>query len=134
MKYIFLEHTGDIKFKTFGKTLDELFENAILAVSEYITRGQKIKKAKGMIVNVAGNDLDSLFYNFLEELIYLFDAENFIAVSARITIRGYNMRAELFGDLASNYKDLDHIKAATYSEMYIKKTKDGWEGQAVLDV
>ena len=134
MKYKFLKHTADIKFQSYGKTLNEIFENSVLAVSEYISRGAKIKSAKGRIIDVSGTDLESLFYNFLDELIYLLDAENFLATKAKVTIRGYNLHAELFGDKASNYKDLDAIKAATYAEMYIKKTGDTWEAQAVLDV
>ena len=45
------------------------------------------------------------------------------------------LEGEVFGDDAVNYKDLDHIKAATYSEMYIRQKKDkSWEAQVVLDV
>lgn len=134
MKYKFLEHTADIKFQVYGKTLNEVFENAILAIAEYLSRGQKIKPSKGRIMSVSGTDYESLFYNFMDEIIYLLDAENFITTKAKVTIRGYNLQAELFGDKASNYKDLDHIKAATYAEMYIKKTDNGFEAQAVLDV
>ena len=134
MKYRFLEHTADIKFQVYGKTLNEIFENAVLAVSSYISRGEKIRSSKGKVIDVSGRDLESLFYNFLDELLYLLDAENFITVKAEVIVRGNNLHAELFGDKASNYKDLDHIKAATYAEMYIKKTKLGWEAQAVLDV
>lgn len=134
MKYKFLEHTADIKFRAYGKTLDEVFENAVLAISDYLSRGKKIKTAKGKVIEVSGNDLESLFYNFLDELIYLLDAELFIVAKAKITIRGHNLKAELFGDNSKNYKDLDAIKAATYAEMYIKKTPQGFEAQAVLDV
>ncbi|MEK6843858.1 MAG: archease [Nanoarchaeota archaeon] len=134
MKYKFLEHTGDIKFQAYGKTLNEVFENSVIAVSTYISRGKKIKSSKGKVIDVSGTDIESLFYNFLDEIIYLFDAENFIAAKAKITIRGNNLHAEFFGDDASNYKDLDQIKAATYAEMYIKKKASGWEAQAVLDV
>ena len=134
MKYKFIEHTGDIKIQVYGKTLNEVFENSVIAISEYISRGKKIKSAKGKTVDVSGNDLESLFYNFLDELIYLIDADNFISVKAKVAIRGNNLHAELFGDSASDYKELDQIKAATYSEMYVKKTPAGWEAQAVLDV
>ncbi len=134
MKYRFLEHTADIKFRVYGRTLNEIFENSVLAFSEYVSRGEKIKSSKGKIIDVSGNDLESLFYNFLDELIYLIDAENFITAKAKVTIRGYNLHAELFGDKASNYKYIDQIKSPTYSDMYLKKTKSGWEAQAVLDV
>jgi len=134
MKFKFLEHTADIKFQAYGKTLDEVFENSLLAVSEYISRGNKIKTTKGKIIDVVGIDHESLLYNFLDEILYLIDAESFIPAKAKITIRGFNLHAELYGDSTKNYKDLDHIKAATYAEMYIKKIDKGFEAQVVLDV
>lgn len=134
MKYEFLEHTGDIKFRAYGKTLNEIFENSVLAIAEYISRGGKIKSAKGKVIDVSGEDLESLFYNFLDEIIYLVDAEEFVSAKAKVIVRGFNLHAELFGDKTSNYESLDHIKAATYAEMYIKKIDKEWEAQAVLDV
>lgn len=133
-KFKFLEHTGDIKIKAFGKTLNETFQNAALAVSSYLSRGKKIKISKEKIIKVSGIDQKSLFYNFLDELIYLLDAEHFITASAKVKIKGNTLTASLKGDNASNYQDLDHIKAATYAEMHIKKISSGFQAQAVLDV
>jgi SHS2 domain-containing protein len=44
------------------------------------------------------------------------------------------LTAELYGDDSKNYPELDSVKAATYAEMSIKKTKEGYIVQAVLDV
>ena len=133
-KFEFLEHTSDIKLKIYGDTLNEIFENSVLAFSSYIAREEKIKSRKSKIVEVSGRDNESLLYNFLDELIYLLDADEFIASKAKVTLRGNNLIAEVFGDNTKDYKGLSQIKAATYSEMYIKKTSKGWEAQFVLDV
>lgn len=135
-KFEFLEHTADIKFRVFGKTLAEIFENSALAVSEYLTRGKKIKlkKKKQFSLISSENDLNLLLYKFLDELIFFLDAENFLVSKAKVSIKNGHLKAVVFGDRASDYKDLDHIKAATYSEMYVKKTENGWEAQAVMDV
>ncbi len=132
--YKFLSHTADIKFQAYGETLNEAFENAVLAVSQVLSKEQPIKSRKGKVINVFGDDMESLLYNFLEEIIFLLDTENFLVAKAEVTTRGNNLRAELFGDDASNYSGLTNIKSPTYSEMYVKKTEDGWELQAVLDV
>jgi SHS2 domain-containing protein len=133
MNFKFLEHTADIKFQAYGKTLNELFENCALAVSSYLSRGEAVKSKKGKIIEVSGSDHESLLYNFLDELIYLLDADRFLLSKITVTLRGFNLKAELYGDDAENY-NIDQIKAATYAEMYIKKTPKGWEAQAVLDV
>ena len=139
-KYEFLDHTADIKFKAFGKTINEVFENAVLAVSSVISDG-KIHSVKGKTINVTGNDQESLLYNFIEEILYLLDAEDFVTCKAVVTIRGNNLKADLYGDKASKYNGLEHVKSPTYAEMHIKKIKnnkknesDYWEIQMVLDV
>ncbi len=132
-RYVFLEHTADIKFRTYGKTLQEVFEHAIEALAEYMTDGQLPKKKKGKVIEVQGTDQESLLSNFIDELLFLVDAEHFLPLKGEVTLRGNNLKAEIYGTDTSPYQ-LKHIKAATYSEMYIKKTKEGWEAQVVLDV
>lgn len=134
-KFEFLEHTADIKFRAFGKSKDEVFESCALALSNIISRGQKIEEKKKKMINVKGKDDENLLYNFLEELIYLLDAESFIVSRTRVKVGKGKLSAEIWGDIVEEYNDLDHVKAATYAEMYIKEIKKGkWEAQVVLDV
>lgn len=136
-KYKFLEHTADIKFQVFGKNLNEIFENITLAISEIIGREQKVKSNKIKNIEVEGHDKKSLIYNFIEELLYLVEAEDFLVSKSKASLSGNKLKAELYGDSASKYKDLDHIKSPTYHDMYIKKVsnkKKNWEAQIVVDV
>ena len=134
-KYEFLEHTADIKFRVWGKNLNEIFENAAYAISEVISRGRKIsaKKKKKIKIQAKGNE--ALLYNFIDELLYLLDADGFLVSNVKVKLKENNLEADIFGDSAENYDNLDQIKAATYSEMYIKQKKDKtWEAQVVVDV
>jgi SHS2 domain-containing protein len=131
--FTFIEHTADIKIKIVGGTLDELFQNVVLAFASYTNAGNPIKSKRGKVVEVQGTDTLSLLYNFIDELIYLVDAEHFAPAKASILLRGNNLKAEIFGDDTKNYH-LTHVKAATYADMEIKKTKSGWEAIIVLDV
>lgn len=129
----FLDHTADIKVRVHGRTLNEIFANSVKAISQYVSGDQKIESKKGKVMEVKGTDNESLLYNFIDEILYLIDAEYFIPVKAEITLRGNNLKAELYGDSTKKY-NLDHIKSATYAEMSIKKLKDTWEAIFVLDV
>lgn len=135
-KFKFLEHTADIKFRAYGKSLNEVFENAALAVSDTLSRGGKIKAIKKKKITVKGNDNESLLYNFLEELIYLLDAKDFVVSKAKVKITDGKLEAEIYGDDTRKYRDLDHIKAATYAEMYVRHNTrtNTWEAQVVVDV
>jgi SHS2 domain-containing protein len=138
MKYKFLEHTADIKFVVHGKNLKAIFENSVLALSEYISKGEKIEKAVTKRFKIFGRDYEELLYSFIDEIIYLLDAENFVPANAKVKLEKKSdkieLRAIVFGDHAKNYKDLESAKSATYSEMYIKKKFDKWEAQVVVDI
>ncbi|MDP1695736.1 MAG: archease [archaeon] len=132
-KFEFLPHTADFKFKVFGTMLNEIFENTVLAISAYISPDKKIASKKGKVIEVHEKNYGSLLYKFIDEILFLIDSEGFVPAKASITMRGFNLKAEIYGDTAKNY-NIKSIKAATYAEMYIKKTRSGFEAQAVLDV
>jgi len=136
MKFEFLEHTGDIKFRAYGKTLNEAFENVARAISSFLSNENNIKSKKTKSVEISGHDMNSLLYNYIEEILYLIDAENFIVSKAKVSVneKENSLKAEFKGDDVSNYSGLDQIKAATYHDMYVKKTKSGYEIQTVVDV
>jgi len=135
MKYKFLKHTADVKFQAVGKDINEVFENSALAMKEAICGKIKIKGTKEKIVKVEGRDFESLLYIFLEQILYLLDAENFLISEIKeIEIENLRLRAKIVGDRASDYKFTNPVKAVTYNEMFIKKEKGNWVSQVVLDV
>lgn len=133
MKFKFLEHTADIKFQAFGKTIGEAFENSALAMVSAMgcknVAGNKKRK-----VSVSGNDYENLLYNFLEEILILLDSEGLILSSVNVRVEGYDLEAEVICDDASKYNFSSGVKAVTYSEMFVKKVKGLWVCQVVLDV
>ena len=133
-KFKFLEHTADIKFQAFGKSLEEVFENSALAMFEAMYKGKVENKIKKKI-KVKGNDLEGLLYNFLEELLFLFDSEGFFLSGVEsLEIKDNKLKAEIVGDKAENYKIHIDVKAITYNEMFVKKEKEKWVTQVVVDV
>jgi SHS2 domain-containing protein len=133
-KYEFLEHTADIKFQAFGKTIEEAFKNSILATVNSIC-DEKIKKNIVKKISVKRKDSESLLYGLLDEIVYLFDANSFLVSDVKkIKIKGNELEAELIGDSSKGYEIKEHIKSVTYSEMFVRKEKDKWICQVVLDI
>lgn len=131
----FLEHTADIKFQVFGNSIEKIFENSALALKETICGKIKIKEEKEKIIKVEGRDFESLLYVFLEEILYLLDAENFlIGRVKKVEINNFKLKAVIVGDKASNYKFTNSVKAVTYNDMFVKKERGRWVSQVVLDV
>ncbi len=133
-RFIFLEHTADVKFQAFGKNIEEVFESSALALKETIYK-KPIQEKEEKEIEVKGQDFESLLYNFLEEFLYLLDAENFLLSKIKkIKIDKFKIKAIVIGDKATNYEFANDVKAITYSEMFVKKIKDKYVAQVVLDV
>ena len=166
MKYKFLSHTADIKFQAFGKTIEEAFENCSLALINIITKDKiKSRNNKKILINVKGNDYESLLVNFLEKFLFLFETKGFLLSKInkiKITNKttksminktdkfndknlkvnninnkfSYVLECEVIGDKLdkNNYEISNHVKAITYNDMFVKKEKNKFITQVVVDV
>jgi SHS2 domain-containing protein len=133
-RFEFLEHTADIKFQAFGNTLEEAFKNSALAMTKAMT-DDKVKSKITKKIKTQGRDNENLLYEFLEDVLVLVDSENFIVAEIKtIKIKNNEITAEVSGDTADKYDIKNHIKSVTYNEMFVKKEKDKYITQVVVDV
>ena len=137
MTYRFLEHTADVKFVSEGKTIEEAFVSAFDAVRETVYGKIVVLEQEKKEVKISGKDFESLLLNFLEEFLFLLDSGGFLPAKIE-KIEIDSEKFELFcivtGDKADNYKFTNDVKAVTYNEMFVRKEKDRWVCQVVLDV
>lgn len=134
----FLPHTADVKFRAYGQTLEEAFANAALATTAVMTE-DTIKANKEKKVSITATTKEALLYDFLEKLVYFVDTEGFLVGQVKtLTIakkgNAYRLYAVLLGDSADTYDVSMHIKAVTYSDMFIKEQKTGVTIQVVHDI
>lgn len=139
-KYEFFDHTADVKYHAFGKTLEEAFVNAAKAMMSIIVDEGVVASKKNKSITVKGADLKAVLYNFLEEIIVLLDAEFFLVgkidgLQIHRMGKEYVLSALLVGDiLEDQYETHEHVKAVTYNEMEIVE-KDGlFTVKVVLDL
>jgi len=138
-KFVFLDHTADAKFRAFGKTLEEVFENSARALVSLMWDVDRLKKVEKIAIHINGSDLKQLLMNFLEEILYLLDTREFLLAEARSTriLRddsGFRLSTVFRGDrFKKDYKVFGEVKAVTYDEMKIEE-EDGWMVQVVVDL
>lgn len=139
-KFKFLQHTADAKFQAFGKSLDEAFSNAALAMFSVMFETDKIKPKTSKKIEVKADNKESLLYNFLEELLFLLDAKSFFlhkVLSLKISKsnEGFVLFAEVNGDTElEKYAIHGEVKAVTYNEMSIKEEENKVVVQVVVDL
>jgi len=144
LKYKILEHTADLKVKVFGSDLEQLFANAGLAMMEFmygkdiryplpprLRRAGKISDIREKI-SIQSKDVESLLVDWLSELLYLTDTNNLAYTKFDFKkLTETELKAEVFGQQAQAKED---IKAVTYHQLEVRKTKEGWEAIIVFDI
>ncbi|MEM2121510.1 MAG: archease [Candidatus Woesearchaeota archaeon] len=136
----YLPKTADVRFRAFGKDFNELLRNCLRALINSMVDYKKIKKQKKKIIELRANSLEKLLIKFLEEIIFLMDAESFLAADLeKIDLKNnkdeFVLKALIVGD--DNLKNYDFsliVKAVTYNDFVFKKEKDNYVVEITLDV
>jgi len=139
MKYEYIKHTADLKVRAYGKTIEEAFANVAIGGFDFLTDTSKIKKKIEKKISITSKRIEALLYDFFEELLFLLDTESFMISDFKdMKIKQAKDKFELTcvaqGDNYKNYEVKGDIKAVTYSEMSIKKEKNGFVVEVVFDI
>ena len=140
-QYEYLEHTADAKFRAYGKTLEEVFENAALAMFNVMVDTEGVLLETSLEISLESPGLDTLLVDWLSELLFLFEVEETVFGKFRVKEIRKERGEYLLKALASGAKwDLEsqlfktEIKAVTYNQLELEMTPDGWVAQVVVDL
>jgi SHS2 domain-containing protein len=137
--YEILEHTADIRIRVKAGKLETLFVQAARAMFDIIAEkksGSGAVKEKKVEVKIAqkAQKLEDLFVNWLNDLLSLSSARGVIFSDFKIVrLREGVLKALARGERSAGYRINKEIKAATYHELQIAKTADGWKAEVIFD-
>lgn len=83
-KYEYMYHIADAKFKAYGNTIEEAFENAALAMFNVMIDTAVLRAEVERLINVTSSDIKMLLVEWLSELLYLFEVEEIIFCEFKI--------------------------------------------------
>ena len=140
-KYKFLEDVAiaDIAYEAYGKDLNEVFENAALAIFELSADVETIDAVKKVEFELENEKLDNLLYDFLSEILFLKDSKYMVFKHVHATIKEgkkNKLKAVLEGDkINPEVQHLENdIKAVTMHMFELKKEKNQWKATVVVDI
>jgi SHS2 domain-containing protein len=134
----FKEHTADISVRSWGRTLEEAFDQTayslMATLSPDLTKiHPKIKKR----INITAEDIGALLFDFLSEFLFIFDVEGLIfskvdVETIRKTKKGFELDAKIEGEKFDSEKhDIGtEVKAITYSFFNIEQLKN----KVIIDI
>jgi SHS2 domain-containing protein len=132
----FIDHTADIGIIAYGNSVEEVFVNAAYGMVSLIADLEKIAEVMSHEVIAEAPDQEELLVTWLNELIYLFDAEGLIFSRFKIVdLRQRYLRAMAYGEKVdpSRHNLKAPVKAATYHQLRLEKGGD-FRARIILDV
>jgi SHS2 domain-containing protein len=134
-KFEILEHKADLKIRVFGKTKEELFENAMVGMFEAAGYQKNLKSQISKVkVKLKSIDLPSLLVDFLSEILYLVETKKLVFEKIEFKkITENEIEAILIGKPLKRMGV--HIKGVTYHDLEIHQRNDKtWEVVILFDI
>src|SRR5262245_29720272 len=143
MPYQYLEDIGtaDIAFEATGRDLPELFRDAADAtMNVMIDNIDAIQPVETRQIELSNDKLDMLLFDFLQELIFLKDAERLLLRSPEVEIAERD--ENYFGKATAEGEPLDakrhdqraDVKAVTLHDFSVVQIHGGWKARVLLDI
>ena len=136
-RYEQFPHTADIGVRIYGKDLRELFENAAFAMFDIIADLEGLTGSVTQDFELKAENPEELLVAFLDELLYNFYTRQTIFFKFEVEDLTENaLKVKALGrPVGANRNRLKtEIKAATYSDLKIKKSADGYTVEIIFDV
>ena len=131
-----IDHTADVGIIAYGASISQAFTNAARALFSLITELDNVEEVVYRDIELVAPDQESLLVEWLNELIYLFDAENIIFKRFDITqLNSTRLKARSYGEKvdSAKHKLKTGVKAATYHMLKVDKT-NGCQVQVLFDI
>ena len=139
-------HKADIGIRGKGQTIQEAFMECAKALASVMANVRLIEPKKSHVINSKAKDLESLLISFLSELLFMKDSKKMLYSKYRVMVKEipvasgalkeFELKAVCFGEKIDPKKHelMTDVKAATYTELSVKKEDGQWIAQCIVDV
>jgi SHS2 domain-containing protein len=137
LNYQIIDHTADLGIIVRGADAKDLFISAGYAMTDLMVKGDISEKGAKRKVLVEGEDFPDLMVRWLSEILYLFDGEHILVSAIEISsISPIRLQSTLtvVPLKRGHHEILREIKAVTYHQISVDKTKDGWQAKVIFDI
>lgn len=133
-KFEILEHRADLKIRVFGKTKEDLFENAMIGMQAALRAEIRNSKLEARNIKIRSGDLNSLLVDFLSEINYLNEVNKEVYDNIKFNkFSDKKLEGEIFGRKVERFSLV--IKGVTYHDLDIHQKKDDiWQAIVLFDI
>ena len=126
-RFQLIEHTADTGLIAYGNNLAEAFANAAYGLFSIIAELNRVRRVESQTVVVNAEDIESLLFNWMNHLIYIFDVECLLFKRFDISeFAEHNLKAICWGERynSSRHRLKVGVKSATYHMLKVDREKN----------
>ena len=134
-RFELIEHTADIGLVAYGESLPEAFANAAYGMFSIIAELDSVREKESRRVAIEEDDRESLLFEWLNNLLYLFDVETLIFKRFDIIyLDTRRLTAVCYGEKydSSRHQLKLGVKSATYHQLKVDAEKN--QVRVIFDV
>lgn len=131
------DHTADLGLRIRAADLNALFAEAAQALfAALVENPGSIAPSQRLDVAIAGSDREYLLFDWLKELLYRFEVEQWLLSRFEVQIGADGLRGSAWGEPFDPQRhELAHeVKAITYHGLRVEQTADGWLAEVIVDI
>ena len=130
-------HVADIGVRGFGRSMDEAFEQAALALTAVITEPGSVRPVQAVEVACEAPNAEILLADWLNALVFEMAIRQMLFARFAVRIEGTRLTAQAWGEPVNvaRHQPAAEVKGATLSELAVALDADGrWRAQCIVDV
>ncbi|MGH7129365.1 MAG: archease [Planctomycetaceae bacterium] len=133
----FFDHTADLGLRLAAADLNGLFAEAGRGFCAMVVDNpQDVRPLTEAAIEVDGSEKEYLLFDWLNELLYRFEAERLLLSEFHVEITEQGLSAVCRGEeIDPDRHRLAHeVKAITYHHLSVEQTADGWHAEVIVDI
>tara|TARA_R110002072_G_scaffold295170_1_gene465899 strand:+ start:9085 stop:9507 length:423 start_codon:yes stop_codon:yes gene_type:complete len=135
------DHTADLGLRVAGNSLNELFAEAAAGLTSLIVADVgSVAVSRERTVNLSSPDLEYLYFDWLSELLFLFESEGWLTASADVEITGNSIGGVVRGEefCEERHRRSHEVKAITYHALsldsHLQNGREIWTAEVIVDI
>jgi SHS2 domain-containing protein len=131
------EHTADLGLRIRAADLDTLFVEAAQALFGTVVEDlATVRPLQKIDVQLQGDAIDFLLFDWLRELLFHFDAEHLLFGKFAVHVADAGLTGSAWGEPLDRARhNMEHeVKAITYHGLRVEKVGDHWEAEVIVDI
>ncbi|MHC4521632.1 MAG: archease [Planctomycetota bacterium] len=130
-------HPADMGVRGFGRTREEAFAQAALAMTAIVVDPARIACRQAVEVVCEDDDDEMLFWHWLSAVLFEMGLRRMVFGRFKVQAIEGGLKATAWGEEVDKgrHEPAVEVKAATFAELKVDRDKDGtWMAQCVVDV